>query len=320
MAQDAEQRTQNKKQRHLKTKNTEQRFKSWLLPLCSLFLTLGFLFSLLTTDSVLYAQKIIKIRGSSTVQPIATIGARIFGKKHNIRIMVEGGGSTKGVQGAGEGLVDIGTASREIYPEEKKRYPSLITHTIGYDGIAIIVNKQNPINEITSKQIIDIYTGKLTNWKDLGGPDRPIKLVSKDFGRSTLDLFIEHFNLEVKKHDNLMFYKTKTEKEYPGTGAVVVGQNSEAIVEVSKDPGAIGYVSIGAAERAERKLGKIKRIRLDGIEASRENVRNKSYPIIRPLNLITKGKPSGEVERFMEFLLSPHGQNIVKNLDYIPVR
>lgn len=283
-------------------------------------LIIGLLSFSILADGILNAQKIIKIRGSSTVQPIATIAARIYGKKHNIRIMVEGGGSTKGVEGAGEGLVDIGTASRNIYPEEKKKYPDLIAHTIAYDGIAIILNKENSIDNLSSKQIIDIYTGKYKNWKELGGPDRPIKLVSKDFGRSTLDLFIEHFKMEVTKKDNLMYYRLKGDKEYAETGAVVVGQNSEAIVAVSADIGAIGYVSIGSAERAERKLGKIKRVRIDGIEASRENVKNKSYPIIRPLNLITKGKPTGDIEGFIEFLLSPQGQNIVKNLDYIPIR
>ncbi len=279
-----------------------------------------FLINLLLTDSIIYADRVIRIRGSSTVQPIATIAARIFGKKHNLRILVEGGGSTKGVQGAGEGLVEIGTASRDIYPEEKKKYRDIIAHTIAYDGIAIIVNAKNTIDGITSKQIIDLYTGKIKNWKDLGGPDMPVRLVSKDFGRSTLDLFIEHFKLEVTKKDNLMYYKIKGESEYSPVGAIVVGQNSEAIVEVSKEPGAIGYVSIGAAERAERKLGKIKRIKIDGIESTRENVKNKTYPIIRPLNLITKGRPSGDVERFIEFLLSPQGQNIVKNLDYIPIK
>lgn len=91
-------------------------------------------FSLISND--LNAQKIIKIKGSSTVQPIATIAARVYGKKYNIRIIVEGGGSSKGVEDTGEGLVDIGTVSRNIYPEEKKRYPDLISHTIAYDGIA----------------------------------------------------------------------------------------------------------------------------------------------------------------------------------------
>jgi len=285
-------------------------------PLISVFLISTFLFILLLTDSFTYAEKVIRIRGSSTVQPIATIAARVFGKKHNLRILVEGGGSTKGVQDAGEGLVDIGTASRDIYPDEKKRYRDIIAHTIAYDGIAIIVNAKNPIDGITSKQIIDLYTGKIKNWKELGGPDMSVRLVSKDFGRSTLDLFIEHFKLEVAKKDNLMYYRVKGESGYSPVGAIVVGQNSEAIVEVSRERGAIGYVSIGAAERAERKLGKIKRIKIDGIEPTRENVKNKTYPIIRPLNLI----PSGDVERFIEFLLSPQGQNIVKNLDYIPIK
>ncbi|RME65512.1 MAG: phosphate ABC transporter substrate-binding protein, partial [Nitrospirae bacterium] len=179
---------------------------------------------------------------------------------------------------------------------------------------------KNPVSNITKKQLQDIYTGKIRNWKQLGGPDMPIHLISKEEGRSTLDLFIKYIDAEVEERQGKMFYRIKGSKNWSPVGAEIIGPNSMAIVRVSEEVGAIGYVSIGAAERAERKLGKIKRLKLNGVEASRENVRNKTYPIIRPLNVITNGKPQGIIKEFIDYLMSRPGQNIVKNLDYIPLR
>lgn len=294
-----------------------------LLMIFSVLVFLLFCTSLVLSPDTIYAQqeKTIKVAGSSTVRPVVRVAARVFARTHKgVKFLVKGGGSSHGVRSVGKGLVDIGMASRNIYPEEKKMYPDLIAHTIGYDGIAVIVNAKNPISSITKKQLQDIYTGKIRNWKELGGPDMPIYLISKEEGRSTLDLFIKYINAEVEEKQQKMFYRLKGSKDWPEVGAEIIGPNSMAIVRVSEEPGAIGYVSIGAAERAEIKIGKIKRLKLNGIEASRENVRNKTYPITRPLNVITKGQPQGIIKEFIEYLLSRQGQNIVKNLDYIPLR
>lgn len=287
----------------------------------SLKISILFIFLLLFLGNSILAEEKTKLRinGSSTVEPIVKIAARIYAKKHGILIKVEGGGSSKGVKSAGEGEVDIGMASRYLKPEEKKRYPFLMQHIVGFDGIAIIVNSKNTIKNITDEQVRDIYTGKIKNWKELGGPDLPVVLISKEEGRSTLELFIEHFGLEVKSKDNLMFYKKKGDVNLSETGAQIRGQNSEVIAAVEATPGAIGYVSIGAAERAEIRSGKISRLSLDGIPASRESVRNRTYPILRPLTVVTRGKPSGHIKEFIDYLLSQQGQSIVKKLDYIPL-
>ncbi len=280
-----------------------------------------FLISLLSAGNNIFAEEKtgISINGSSTVEPIVKIAARVYTKKHGIFIKVEGGGSSKGIESAGEGKVDIGMASRYLKNEEKKKYPLLIQHVIGYDGIAIIVNSNNTINNITFDHVRDIYSGRIKNWKEIGGPDMPIVLISKEEGRSTLDLFIEHFKLQVKTENNLIFYKKKEDADFSSIGAHIAGQNSEVISMVEETPGAIGYVSIGAAERAERRRRNIKRLSLDGIQATRENVISRTYPIIRPLSVVIRGKPSGNVKTFIDYLLSPEGQKIVKNLDYIPI-
>ncbi|RMG00535.1 MAG: phosphate ABC transporter substrate-binding protein [Nitrospirae bacterium] len=286
----------------------------------SIFIVLSALLFLTTPSFSQPSSKVIKINGSSTVRPVVRIAARVFGRKHKIRFEVKGGGSSKGVRSAGQGIVDIGMASRYLKDSEKQKYPDLIHHTIGYDGIAVIVNSKNPIKNITKKEIQGIYTGRIRNWKELGGPDMKITFISKEEGRSTLDLFIEYAHLEVKQEGEKMFHRIKGYKNFSKVPAEVIGPNSMAIVKVAENPGAIAYVSIGAAERAEHKLGKIKRLSLEGVEATKENVKNGTYPITRPLNVVTKGKPTGIIKKFIDYLYSRQGQNIVKNLDYIPLR
>lgn len=283
---------------------------------------LFFFFSIIffTADAPLFAQEQLTANGSSTIRPVVRIAARIYGKKHNVRMKVMGGGSSKGVQSAGQGKVDFGMASRYLMPKEQRAYPGIMHHTIGFDGIAMIINKDNPIDTLTTSQVRDIYTGRINNWKAVGGKDIPITLISQQEGRSTLDLFIKYFNMEVEDRKNGIHYRNKGASRFSGKAAIPVGANSQTLVNVSQNPGAIGYVSIGSAVRAERKLGTVKRLVLEGVAATRENVRNRSYPIIRPLNIVTNGRPRGHVKGMIEYLLSPNGQNIVKNLDYIPIK
>lgn len=279
-----------------------------------------FLFIFLLADVPLFAQEQLTANGSSTVRPVVRIAARIYGKKHNVRMKVLGGGSSTGVKSAGRGKVDFGMASRYLNPEEQSRYPGIMHHTIGYDGIALIINKDNPINTLSTSQVQDLFTGRIDNWKALGGPDIPVTLISSEEGRSTLELFIRHFKMEVQSGKDGIHFRERGASRFSGKAALSVGSNSLILVKVGQNPGAIGYVSMGSAVRAERKLGSVKRLVLEGVAATRENVRNRTYPIIRPLNIVTRGRPRGHVKGLIEYLLSPQGQNIVKNLDYIPIK
>ncbi len=240
------------------------------------------------------------LTGSSTVAPLAAeIGKRFELLHPNVRVDVQTGGSSRGVSDARAGLADIGMASRALKDDEK----DLQGFTIALDGISIILNKANPVQSLNKQQIIDIYTGKILNWKAVGGNDAPITVVNKAEGRSTLELFLHYFglkNTDVKPH-------------------VVIGDNQQGIKTVVGNPDAISYVSLGTAEYEASQGAAIKLLPLEGITASVENVRNRSFPLSRPLNLVTRGEPLGLAKDFIEFAQLPQINDLIEAQYFVPV-
>ncbi|EKD25828.1 MAG: hypothetical protein ACD_79C01483G0001 [uncultured bacterium] len=280
--------------------------------------------SVLTVFSV-YAETTITTAGSSTIKPIVDKASAAFKQKNpDVKFVIGGGGSSHGVKAAGTGEVMIGQCSREVYEKEKTAYPDLVDTKIALDGVAVIVNDKNPINNITKEQLCDIYTGKITNWKDVGGNDAPIEIISKEKGRSTLDLFLEFCEMEAEEvgDGNLkeMVHKKKGDASFSTLKAKLIGPNLEAIGAVALKPNAIAYVSIGTALDVKTKGGKLKLLDLEGVVASLDNVANQTYPLRRPLNVVTKGQPAGAVKDFIDFILSEEGQKIVESLDFIRVK
>lgn len=240
------------------------------------------------------------LTGSSTVAPLAAeIGKRYELLHSNVRVDVQTGGSSRGVSDARAGLADIGMASRALKDDEK----DLQSFTIALDGISVILNKANPVQSLNKQQIIDIYTGKILNWKAVGGNDAPITVVNKAEGRSTLELFLHYFalkNTEVKPQ-------------------VVIGDNQQGIKTVIGNSDAIGYVSVGTAEYEASQGAAIKLLPLEGIGASIENVRNRSFPLSRPLNLVTRGQPVGLAKDFIEFAQLPQINDLIEAQYFVPV-
>jgi phosphate transport system substrate-binding protein len=240
------------------------------------------------------------LTGSSTIAPLATeIGKRFESLHSNVRVDVQTGGSSRGVSDARAGLADIGMASRALKDDEK----DLLGFTVALDGISVILNKANPVETLNKQQIIDIYTGKIINWKEVGGNDAPITVVNKAEGRSTLELFLHYFglkNTDVKPH-------------------VVIGDNQQGIKTVVGNPDAIGYVSVGTAEYGAGQGVAIKLLPLEGIAASVENVRNRSFPLSRPLNLVTRTEPVGIVKDFIEFASSTQVNDLIEAQYFVPV-
>lgn len=174
---------------------------------------------------------------------------------------------------------------------------------IALDGIGIILHANNRVNALSKQQIIDIYTGKITNWRSVGGADARITVVNKAEGRSTLELFLHYFQLKnsaIKPH-------------------VIIGDNPQGIKIVASNPYAIGYVSIGAAEYEAERGAPIRLMPLDGVDASVANVRNKTFPLSRPLNLITSREPQGLARRFIEFARSLQTHDLVEAQYFVPV-
>lgn len=271
------------------------------------------------------AVKTITTAGSSTIRPIVDRAAKVFRKTHpNVKFVVGGGGSSHGVKSVGSGNVLIGQASRYLKEKEKTEWPDLVSHLIGLDGVAVIINKKNPVSKITKQQIQDIFTGKITNWSELGGIDSSILLVSKEHGRSTLGLFLKYFGLEAKEvgdgRAKMMVHRKKGTENYSSVKAKLIGPNLEAIASVSIKKNSIAYVSVGTAQKVAAKGGRVKLMELDGVPATVENVANATYPLRRPLHLVTKGDPKGVIKEFIDFIESNEGQEIVKELEFIPVK
>jgi phosphate transport system substrate-binding protein len=240
------------------------------------------------------------LTGSSTVAPLAAEIAKRYEAQHpNVRIDVQSGGSSRGIADARQGLADIGMVSRSLKSGEK----DLQAFTIAKDGITVILNKNNPIKELTSKQIIDIYTNKINNWKELGGKDAPITVINKAEGRSTLELFTNHFKL----------------KSSDIKADLVIGENEQGIKTVAGNQNSIAYVSIGSAEYDETHNTPIKLLPIAGIEATTLSVQKGTFPISRPLNLVIKNKPTGLTKEFIDFAQSKEVQDIIKQQYFVPV-
>ena len=244
----------------------------------------------------------LKITGSTTVLPVAQAAADAFMKDHlNANIQVTGGGSSVGVQAVGEGIAEIGMSSRDLKPEERAKYRDLVDVTIANDGIAIIVHPSNRVPSLTMAQIKEIYAGNTTNWKDVGGPDMTIVVVGRDSASGTREFFSESV---MKKQD---FTPTQLEKNSNGAVKQTIAQT----------PGAIGYVGLGYIDADIRPVP----INVNNalVEPTIANVVAKTYPIARPLIMITNGAPEGLAKTYLDYLLSPAGQAIVAEEGFVPI-
>lgn len=265
-----------------------------------LWIWLAFLLIFLTGCSEDSPREKLVSTGSSTIAPLLSeIGKRFEALRPDVRVDVQTGGSSRGIADARQGLADIGMVSRAL----KEGEGDLLAFTIAHDGIGLIVHKDNPVGELSDAQVVAIYTGKIVNWKDVGGNDGPITVVNKAEGRSTLELFLDYFKL----------------KNTGVKAQVIIGDNEQGIKTVAGNPNAIGYVSIGTAEYDTSHGVAIKLLPTDGIAASTENVRNGSFPLSRPLNLVTKTEPQGLAKDFVEFARSTAAEGMVKKQYFVPI-
>lgn len=241
----------------------------------------------------------LTLTGSSTVAPLVMELGRAFEILHpNVRVDVQSGGSSRGIADTRAGLATIGMVSRGLKPSET----DLSAHTIAYDGITPIINKQNPVKKLSNQQLVDIYQGRVNNWQQVGGPEKPITVVNKAEGRSTLELFLHYFKL-----NNRMI-----------KADIVIGDNQQGIKTVAGNPWAIGYVSVGSAEYEAQHGSEIKLLGVGGVNASIDSVKNKLYPLSRPLNLVTMKKPQGKIKSFIEFAQSAQAMAIIEQHFFIP--
>lgn len=240
------------------------------------------------------------LTGSSTVAPVMHEIATRFETQHpEFRIDVQTGGSSRGIGDAQNGSADIGMASRFLKPAEQS---GLVAHRIAVDGICLIIHPRNPIQSLSTEQVRSIYRGETKNWKALGGDDAQIVVINKAEGRGTLEVFLKHFALSVENID----------------ADLIAGDNQQVIKSIQGNPGAVGYVSVGAADYEVKHGGKIKMIQTDGVFPTLESIRSGQFPITRPLLLITKGQPTQDAARLIAFAQSDEVHDLVEAQYFVP--
>ncbi|MDD1721402.1 MAG: phosphate ABC transporter substrate-binding protein [Euryarchaeota archaeon] len=232
----------------------------------------------------------LQVAGSTSVQPHAEVLARAFQQNNSgTRVYVQGGGSSAGIQAVGEGTAAIGMSSRAVKASEIATYPTLKPVAIAVDGIAMIVNPKNPVNNLTMNQTRDIFTGNITNWNQVGGSDATINVINREQGSGTRD----GVQTIVLKGGNF-------------AGGIVLSSTGAIRTAVSQDVNAIGYISSAEVDSS------VKAVNIDGAAPTYDNIANRSYKIQRDFFFVTKGDPSGLASQFINFTLGAGGQALLK--------
>jgi len=256
--------------------------------------------------------KYITIKGSDTMVHLVSNWAEAYMNKHpDVDISVTGGGSGTGIAALLNGTTDICMASRKIKDKEIKTAEAKGEHLketiMARDGIAVVVNPGNPIDALSIEQIGKMYIGAYTSWKQVGGPDEPIGILSRESSSGTYVFFQK---------------RVMNKKDYT-RNAMLLPSNSAIVQTVSQDKWSIGYVGLGYAMEA---VGKVKILAVkenaesQAITPSVESVKSGHYAIARPLRFYTDGDPSGVAKDFIDFCLSDEGQKIVLETGYVPVK
>lgn len=253
--------------------------------------------------------KLIQLKGSDTILSLSQAVAEDYMKTHKgAKISVTGGGSGTGIAAKLNKTVDIAMASREMKDAEWAKAKSagldLQEITIAYDGITIIVNKSNPVKNLTTEQLREIFMGTVKNWKEVGGPDEKIVVLSRDSSSGTHVYFKEHI---LRKGNE------KGPEEY-SKEALFLPSNEALKSQVEKTKGAIAYIGMGYMENT------VKEVTVNGVEATLANVKAKKYPISRAVYWYADKTVSGTAKDLISFMLSPKGQEIVKKEGFVPVK
>jgi len=240
----------------------------------------------------------IKIAGGTAHIPVMKEAAKLIMEANpDIRITIAGGGSGVGIKQVGEGLIDIGNAGRKATDKEVADY-GLKMYKWAVDGVGVVVNPKNPVTALTTAQLQDIFSGKVSNWKELGGEDRAINLYDRDAASGTRSVFWQKGLLKADVSNK----------------ANVVPSNGAMKTAIAGDPYGIGFVSVGHIDES------VSPITLDGIAPSLDNVKSGDFKVSRGLYSLTKGEAQGLAKLFIDFIFSPTGQELVKANGFVAVQ
>ena len=283
--------------------------------LCLTFSVLGLLFTSVPNLHAAKDSRMIQIKGSDTMVNLGQAWAEAFMTKHpEANIAVTGGGSGTGIAALINGTCDIAEASRDMKPQErdqaKKAGHDVREFKVAVDALAVIVNPANPVKELSFDQLSAIFTGKITNWKELGGKDQKILALSRDRNSGTHVYFLEH----VLRKGN----EKGPEQYAPST--LMLPSTQAIIDEVAQSESTIGYVGLGYVASKVKTVATVKMSAGPFVAPSIKTAMDKTYPIARPLLFYTETEPQGLEKTFVDFVLSDEGQEIVKTMDFVPLR
>lgn len=245
---------------------------------------------------------VIRLKGSDTMVILAQRWAEKFMQQHDgVAVYVEGGGTATGIEALIEGDIEICTASRPLRPAEvrrlaKKQQNVGIAHLVAKDGLSVYLHPDNPVRNLALAQVKGIYTGAITNWREVGGKDEAIVVLSRAPSSGTYLYFQEHV-LEGQPY---------------GANATHMPTTAAMVQEIEKNPAAIGYGGLAYGAN-------LVHCKINGVSPTAANVRADKYPIARYLYFYTIKKPEGSAKLFIEWVLSKEGQRVVKEIDYIPL-
>jgi phosphate transport system substrate-binding protein len=257
----------------------------------------------------------IQNKGSDTMVNLALAWAQTYGRLHpEVQIAVTGGGSGTGIASLINGTVDMANASREIKEEERKRAldnrVEPVEHVVAGDAIAIVVHPSNPVDRLTIPQLSDIYAGQITNWRQVGGEDRPIVLLSRESNSGTHVFFLENVVRQGVEGDDTLFS--------PDT---LLMPSSEGIsAEVRQNPNAIGYDGLGYVTSDQKVVAVAPEAGAAYVLPTVETARDGSYPIARLLYIYTAGEAQGIIQDYLAWILGSEGQAIVEELGFVPLQ
>lgn len=258
----------------------------------------------LASELIAGQKQTLQIEGSTTVGPIADAFAEAFKNKYsNLDITVKKTGSGDGAAALVDGRCDIAIMSRFMKEKEFRKavengiFP--VAHVVAMDGVCVVVHPSNPVKELTTQQVRDIYLGKITNWKQVGGPDLKIVAISRDTSSGTFETF----------------HKLVMKKKEMGSKVEYVNSNPQAHARVKTTVGAIGYVGIGFLD------SNVKALKVDEVLPSRQTIATGQYPVARPLFMFTNGYPKlgSMTYKFCTFYLTETGQEIIEAKGFVPM-
>ncbi len=246
------------------------------------------------------SSKSITVAGSTTCLPIAEIASEGYKEETGVDVLVSGLGSSAGIEAVSAGTADIATSSRDLNSDEQDL--GLTPITIAHDGIAVIVNEDNPVDNLSIEDLRDIYSGKITNWKELGGEDLKIQIVNRDEASGTREAF-KSIVMQGESFD-------RRATVLPGTGQVRD--------VVSRSRGAIGYISMGFV-KSSYATTQVKALAVNHVEATEKTVASGGYPISRDLYFFVKGTPSEEAQAYIDYVRSEKMDDQIREAGFIPV-